>query len=209
LELFIGYKLKITKAYELGLQDNPKYQGELKGYRTQLSKNYFTDSKVTNELVQEAFTRYQKELKASHILITCDEYAAPADTLKAYNQILEIRNRIEKGEDFATLAAQLSQDPSAKENKGDLGYFSAFRMVYAFESAAFKTPLGSVSKPFRTRFGYHIVKVTDSRPNRGEVSVEHIMILKPATDTPAENEKAANTIQDIYKKSNKVKISNR
>ena len=200
LELFIGYKLKINKAYDLGLQNNEKYQKELKGYRTQLSKNYFSDSKVTNELIQEGYNRYLKEVKASHILVMCDENALPADTLIAFNKIKEIRQRIEKGEDFGKVATEASQDPSAKENKGNLGYFSAFRMVYAFESAAFKTPLGSVSKPFRTRFGYHILKVEDIRDNRGEVSVAHIMILKPASDTKEDNEKAENTIKDINKK---------
>ncbi len=200
LELFVGYKLKINKAYDLGLQNNPKYQNELKGYRTQLSKNYFTDSKVTKELLEEAYARSQKEVKASHILILCDENASPADTLLAYNQAKDLRARIVKGEDFGNLASEFSQDPSAKENKGDLGYFSAFRMVYAFETAAFKTPKGSVSNPIRTRFGYHLIKVEDARDNRGEVTVAHIMIMKPSSGTKEDIDKASNTIQDIYKK---------
>ena len=200
LELFVGYKLKINKAYDLGLQNNPKYQNELKGYRTQLSKNYFTDSKVTKELLDEAYTRSQKEVKASHILILCDENASPADTLLAYNQVKDLRSRIIKGEDFGNLAMQFSQDPSAKENKGDLGYFSAFRMVYAFETAVFKTPKGTVSNPIRTRFGYHLIKVEDARENRGEVTVEHIMIMKPTAAAKEDADKSSNTIQDIYKK---------
>lgn len=200
LELFVGYKLKINKAYALGLQNNPKYQNELKGYRTQLSKNYFTDSKVTKELLDEAYARSQKEVKASHILILCDENASPADTLLAYNQIKDLRARIVKGEDFGTLAMEFSQDPSAKENKGDLGYFSAFRMVYAFETAAFKTSKSSVSLPIRTRFGYHLIKVEDARDNRGEVTVAHIMIMKPSSGTKEDMDKASNIIQDIYKK---------
>src|SRR6476660_890121 len=114
LELFVGYKLKINKAYKLGLQNGNQYQTELKQYRAQLAKNYVTDSKVTNELVQEAYQRSLKEVKASHILIMVDENAAPADTLKAYNQILDIRKKALAGEDFGALAAQYSQDPSAK-----------------------------------------------------------------------------------------------
>jgi peptidyl-prolyl cis-trans isomerase SurA len=200
LELYVGYKLKINKANALGLQNNAKYQSELKGYRTQLAKNYFTDSKVTNELVQEGYNRSLKEIKASHILITCDENAAPADTLKAFNLAKDIRQRAVNGEDFGKLAAEFSQDPSAKENKGDLGYFSAFRMVYAFESAAFKTAKGEISNPIRTRFGYHLIKVVDIRNNRGELTVAHIMIMKPASDTKEDKEKAENTIKDIYKK---------
>lgn len=200
LELFIGYKLKITKANKLGLQNGEAYKNELASYRTQLSKNYLTDSKVTKELVDEGYQRSLKEVRASHILITVDENAASIDTLAAYNKIEGIRKRALNGEDFGVLAAEFSQDPSAKENKGDLGYFSSFRMVYAFESAAFKTPKGKISNPIRTRFGYHIIKVDDVRQNRGEVTVAHIMILNPKEDTPQEREKAKNTIQDIYRK---------
>lgn len=204
LELYIGYKLKVEKAYKIGLHNSTNYQNELKSYRTQLSKNYLSDSKVTNELVQEAYDRLQQELRASHILVLVDENAAPEDTLKAYQKITDVKNRIESGEDFITVAQQFSEDPSVKENNGDLGYFTAFRMVYPFENAAFSTAVGKVSKPFRTRFGYHIVKVVDKRANRGEVTVAHIMILKPASgsEKPAVNSDATPkaTIEDIYKK---------
>ncbi|CAM4064278.1 MULTISPECIES: peptidylprolyl isomerase [Flavobacterium] len=197
LELFLGYKLKVEKAYKLGLQNDQKYISELASYRSQLAKNYLNDTKVTNALIEEAYDRMKNEVKASHILIMVDESAKPEDTLKAYNKILDLKKRVDKGENFDNIAAQYSEDPSAKENKGDLGYFSAFRMVYAFENAAFNTPIGKVSKPFRTRFGYHILKVVDKRENRGEVTVAHIMILK---NKEAAEGKEKQTIEDIYKK---------
>ncbi|RZJ66943.1 MAG: peptidylprolyl isomerase [Flavobacterium sp.] len=200
LELFVGYKLKINKAYKLGLENGQGYKGELKQYRGQLAKTYLTDSKVTKELVDEAYQRSLKEIRASHILFLVDENAAPADTLKAYNQAVEVRNKAVAGEDFGKLAEQYSQDPSAKENQGDLGYFSAFRMVYPFESGAYHTKKGEISKPVRSRFGYHVIKVNDIRDNRGEMSVAHIMILKPKTDDAAEAKKAKDKIYDIYNK---------
>lgn len=202
MDLFVGYKLKINKANKLGLQNNTKYINELKSYRTQLSKNYTSDTNVTKALIEEGYNRSLKEIRASHILITVDENAAPADTLKAYNQALDIRKSALARENFEDLAVKFSQDPSAKENKGDLGYFSAFRMVYAFESAAYKTKKDEISMPTRTRFGYHLIKVVDSRDNRGEVTVAHIMILKPATttDSAADAQKPKSTIQDIYTK---------
>ena len=200
LELFLGYKLKVEKANKLGLQNSVTYQNELKSYRNQLSKNYVNDSKVTNELVQEAYNRMTKEVRASHILILVDEGASPEDTLKAFNKIKDIKNRLNAGEDFVKVAQQFSEDPSVKENNGDLGYFSAFRMVYPFENAAFSTNVGEVSKPFRTRFGYHLVKVVDKRDNRGEVTVAHIMIVKPSTPDAQLEAKAKQTIDDIYQK---------
>ncbi|WP_445715327.1 peptidylprolyl isomerase [Flavobacterium sp.] len=198
LDLFLGYKLKVEKANKIGLQYGTNYQNELKSYRNQLSKNYVNDSKVTNELINEAYDRMQQEVRASHILVLLDEGASPEDTLKAYNKILAIKKRLDAGEDFITVAKLTSEDPSVKENNGDLGYFSAFRMVYPFENAAYKTAVGQVSMPFRTRFGYHIVKVVDKRNNRGEVTVAHIMIVKNGDE--AQNEKAKSTIEDIYKK---------
>ena len=200
LELFIGYKLKVEKANKIGLQNSVNYQNELKSYRNQLSKNYLSDSKVTNELVQEAYDRMKQEIRASHILVLIDESASPEDTLKAYQKIVDIKKRIDSGEDFIKVAQQFSEDPSVKENNGDLGYFSAFRMVYPFENAAFSTQVGQLSKPFRTRFGYHLVKVVDKRMNRGEVSVAHIMILKPADPAIKSEDKSKQTIEDIYKK---------
>ncbi|WP_116789143.1 peptidylprolyl isomerase [Flavobacterium psychrotrophum] len=200
LDLFVGYKLKVNKAYKLGLQDNKKYQGELRSYRNQLAKNYLTDSKVTTELVEEAYKRSQKEVRASHMLFLVDENATPADTLKAYNKAVEARKRVTTGEDFAKVAKELSEDPSAKENGGDLGYFSVFRMVYPFESGAYNTPVGQVSKPIRTRFGYHVIKVNDIRDNRGDITVAHIMALKPKDPNSADAAKAKSKIEDIYKK---------
>lgn len=198
LELFIGYKLKVNKAYKLGLQNNAPYQNELKSYRAQLAKNYFNDTKITQELVEEGYNRLQKEIKVSHILILLDENATSEDTLKAYKKIDDTRKKALAGEDFENLASQFSEDPSAKDNKGDLGYFTAFRMVYPFENAAYSTATGEISKIIRTRFGYHILKVNDVRENRGEITVAHIMILNPKPEEVEKDSKS--TINDIYKK---------
>ncbi|AMA49608.1 peptidylprolyl isomerase [Flavobacterium covae] len=200
LDLYVAYKLKINKANKLELQNGTQYKNELRSYRNQLAKNYTSDTKVTKALIDEAYTRIQKEVKASHILILCDENATPEDTLKAYKQIQEVRNKALKGESFESLAIQYSQDPSAKENKGNLGYFSAFRMVYPFESVAYKTKIEEISMPVRTRFGYHLLKVQDIRENRGEVTVAHIMILRPQNNTDADIIKSKNSIYDIYSK---------
>ncbi len=198
LDLYLAYKLKVTKAYELDLDKDPRYINELKSYRSQLAKEYLTDKKVTQELIQEAYERSLKEVKASHILFLVNEDASPQDTLKVYQKAVSVRERVLKGEDFHTLAQQLSEDPSAKENSGDLGYFSAFRMVYPFETGAYNTKIGEVSKPIRSRFGYHLIYVTDVRDNRGEVIVAHIMLSK--SEDQNKNEENAIKIKDIYQK---------
>ena len=80
-------------------------------------------------------------------------------------------------------------------NQGNLGYFTAMQMVYPFETAAYTTKVGAVSSPVRTRFGYHIIKVNDRRPARGEVEVSHIMIR---TGNAKENEKVKDAIFNVY-----------
>ncbi|MFA5556322.1 MAG: peptidylprolyl isomerase [Flavobacteriaceae bacterium] len=198
LDLYLAYKMKVNKAYDLGLDKNPKYIKELESYRSQLSKNYLTDTNVSEQLIREAYDRSLKEIKAAHILVLVDENATPQDTLKAYQKIKSIRERILKGEDFGKLAQELSEDPSAKENKGDLGYFSVFRMVYPFENGAYTTKKGEVSEPVKTRFGYHLIKVNDIRDNRGEISVAHIMLSKP--ENPEKKNEVQDKINTIYQK---------
>ncbi len=186
LQLFINYKLKIKEAEAKGLDQKENHKKELAGYRKQLSANYLTDPSVSEELIKEAYDRSIERVNASHILIKITEDAVPIDTLNAYNKLMKIRERIIKGEDFKTVAQQNSEDPSAKRNNGDLGWFSAFRMVYPFEEAAFNTPIGDLSMPFRTRFGYHILKVNKKEKLEGEVTVAHIMIASNDKRTPAD-----------------------
>lgn len=200
LQLYIAYKLKIQKAHKLGLHEDTRYLNELQSYRSQLSKNYLTDTQVTEALLKEAFDRMQWEIKCSHILVQFTNTPNGPDTLAAYKKIKDIQQKLAKGEDFEKLAVEFSEDPSAKENKGNLGYFSAFRMVYDFENGAFKTPVGKVSDIVKSRFGYHLIKVNDKRPHRGEITVAHIMIATNDGDDAETKKKQQTQIQEIYQK---------
>jgi peptidyl-prolyl cis-trans isomerase SurA len=185
MEMFINFKLKVRAAKDLGMDTVSKFRNELAGYRAQLARPYMTDDAMLGELVQQAYERKKEEIRASHILIKCEANASPADTMNALNRIRQIRARIVNGEDFATVARESSEDPSAKDNSGDLGYFTVFQMVYPFEEAAFNTPVGQVSQPVRTRYGYHIIKVADRRPARGEILTAHIMVKDRKDDSGA------------------------
>lgn len=198
MELFINYKLKVLEAVALGFDTTQTFITELKGYRAQLEKPYFTDNSADSILIYEAYERMKQNVRASHILIKCDQNQLPADTLKAYNKIESLRKRAIKGEDFAKLAIEYSEDPSAKKNNGDLGFFGAFQMVYEFETAAFNTPVGQFSEIFRTRFGYHFLKVTDKRPDPGMVHTAHIMRALPQGSTEQAQIEQKNMIYAIY-----------
>lgn len=198
MELFINFKLKVKEAREAGLDTVKKFKTELDGYRNQLARPYLTDTDKLNDLMREAYQNQTQEVRAMHILIKADANATPADTLKAYNKTMAIRERLMKGEDFASLAKAVSEDPSAKDNGGDLGYFTAFQMVYPFEKAAYNTKVGEVSMPVRTRYGYHLIKVVDKRSARGEIHVAHI-VVKPKSETDGEAN-AQTKINEIYQK---------
>lgn len=195
LDLFVNFKLKVQEARHRGMDTTAAFVKEYNSYRDELRKPYLPDAKLTDSLVRLTYDRMREEIKASHILISLKPDASSDDTLKAYGKIMDIRNRIIGGEDFAKVASQYSEDPSAKSNAGSLGYFTAMQMVYPFESAAYQMKTGEVSDPVRTRFGYHLIKVLDRRPARGEVEISHIMIR---TGDGKDNEKAKNTIFNIY-----------
>lgn len=195
LELYIKFKLKVEEARQRGMDTTSKFTKEYLGYKEALRKPYLPDNKLIDSLTQLTYSRMLEEVKAAHILIKVNPDAAPEDTLQAYNKILNIKKRLDAGEDFGTLAMSLSEDPSAKSNEGNLGYFTAFQMVYPFEAAAYSTAIGSVSNPVRTRFGYHLVKVTDKRKAMGEIEVSHLLIR---VGKDRDTEKARLQIFDIY-----------
>ncbi|WP_422360817.1 peptidylprolyl isomerase [Reichenbachiella sp.] len=176
LDLYVKFRLKVKEAVTLGQDQTPEFKQEFEAYKKQLAEPYLMQTKVNDEMVEEAYARMKQEVSASHILIKSEGQANPEDTLKAYNKALDIKKRIEGGEDFATLAARESDDPSAKQNGGYLGYFSALQMVYPFENAVYESATGSIVGPVKTRFGYHIIEVKEKRKARGEVLAAHIMI---------------------------------
>ena len=200
MELFEVFKLKVAEAEALGYDTIPRLKKELEGYKRQLALPYLIDSVQNQAMVQEAYNRTLTEVRCSHILVKLDPNASPKDTLAAYNRLLGLKARIEKGEDFASVAKSKlgSEDPSVVNNGGDLGYFTAFQMVYPFEEKAYTTSVGSISEPFRTRFGYHILKVTDKRPARGTIKVAHLMISTGRDATAETRQNAEKKINEIY-----------
>lgn len=181
LDLLIAFKAKVTEAKARGYDTTRAFQREFANYREELRKPYLKGNDVLDRLTRQAYERMNLEVRASHLLIGLKNDASPADTLAAYQKIMKLRERILAGEDFATLARTHSEDPSARINAGDLGYFTVLQMVYPFEQAAYTLKTGEVSNPVRTRLGYHLIKVVDRRLARGEVEVSHIILR---TGTP-------------------------
>ena len=198
VDLFVNFKLKVEEAKSQGIDTTSSFINELAGYRSQLTKPYLTDQKVDDQLLLEAYDRMKEDVDVSHILIRIQPNATPADTLKAWNEINEVAKRLKK-EDFAKVAKEVSQDQSAEQNAGHIGWISAFRTVYPFETMAYNTPVGTISKPIRTAFGYHILKVHERRNSLGEILVSHIMKFTSQGDS-AMNKQAKISIDSIYQR---------
>ena len=200
MELFINFKLKVQAAEALGMDTVETFQKELAGYRTQLARPYLTNNELLDELVRQAWERKQEEVRARHILVSCSAQANPADTLKAWKRANAMRTRILNGEDFEAVALSKagSDDPSVRDNGGDLGWFSAFQMVYPFEEAAYTTAVGDLSPIVRTRYGYHFLEVTGRRDARGEIRAAHIMIRTKEGADDATLKAAEERINSIY-----------
>ena len=183
VDLYSLFKMKVTEANKQHLDTSASVASEIDNYRRQLSKNFLTDEEMVGKLVQEAYDRSKQELRVAHILLLTKP---GKDTVAMRKTIDSIYTAATKGKvDFGALAKELSEDNGSKKNGGDIGYFSALQTVYGFENAAYGTPVGKVSEPFRTNFGYHIVKVLDKRAARGQVKVAQILISTPKSATDA------------------------
>lgn len=176
LDLYIKFKLKLAEANRLRLDTTKAYKREIETYRNQLIAPYLQDTVFLAKLISDAYYRTKYKINASHILVKVPNGILPKDTLPFYDKIVKARAEIIAGKSFSSVALKYSDDQSVNNNSGNLGYFTAFKMLYPFENIAYSTKVGEVSKPFKTRFGYHVVKVNDLELSEGEIEVAHILI---------------------------------
>lgn len=200
LDLFINFKLKVIEAEGLQMDTSRVFIDELAGYRKDLAAPYLTDVKYNEQMIKDLYYRMTKEVSASHILFRLDENASFEEKEKVFEKANMVREEILGGMDFNEAAVKYSEDPSAKTNQGKLGYFTAFQMVVPFENAAFNTPVGKISEPVKSSFGFHLIKVHDIRDNRGEVKVAHIMKMFPQGADNEAKEQLKKAIDSLYQK---------
>lgn len=188
LDLYISFKLKVKEGKAQQIDTAKAFQSEWKGYRNQSAQQYLIDKEVTDHLIQEAVDRSKLMLRAAHILIECPSSVTGKDTLVAYNRAMKIREEILNGMSFADAAVKYSQDPSARDrvnpqsgrttrgNRGDLGYFTTFNLIYPFETGAYNMKKGEISMPIRTTFGYHLIYLKDIQPSIAKINAAQIFI---------------------------------
>ena len=195
LDLYVRFKRKVLQSESEGRDTLNSFKMEFNNYYRQLLKPYLTDKEIDKKIVAEAYERLKLDVRVSHLMLDLPKDPLPSDTLKIFNKITDLKNRIIQGENFEELARSISSDTYSARNGGDLGYFTAFNMVYPFENAAYNAQLGELVGPVRTNYGYHILKVTDKRKSRYKMSAAHILILD-SEEIPKED--AQIRINEIY-----------
>ena len=203
LDRYIDFRLKVKYAEELGLDQDATLIQEIETYRDQLARPFLLEKEVIDPILMDIYEKQQYIIDASHILVRIGTSASEAELEEARLKMEAIRDSVMAGEEFGDLAFRNSDDPSARGNRrggrGRLGYFSAGQMVKPFEDAAFSTPVDSVSRVFRSQFGYHILYVHEKKPSYPEVYISHIATrdgLRGLDDTTT----AIQRIQDIKKR---------
>ncbi|MEJ2544620.1 MAG: peptidylprolyl isomerase, partial [Calditrichaceae bacterium] len=173
LNQLIDKKRKLAAAYDMGVDDNADLQEAINKRKEQAIFNKYIENMVVDSVidlakVDEYLEKSKFEVKASHILIKFGSKKGTSDSRTkedAEKLATSLAERIKNGESINDLALEYSDDPSAKKNKGDLGYFTWGRMVDEFQEAAFSLAPGQVSDPVLTSYGYHIIQVNDRRDN--------------------------------------------
>ncbi|MFD2200005.1 peptidylprolyl isomerase [Shivajiella indica] len=196
-ELFINYKLKVKEAENLGLDTLEEFKREFEIFKEDLIKPFLIKNSLQEGELMKAYNRMKEVVKASHILLQFPNNSSREDTIAVFRMAQKLKAEAEAGADFNELAEKYSDDPSAKDNKGSLGYFTALQMVHQFEDAAYSLQIGQISDPVLTNFGYHIIKLEDRKPNPGEIRVSHILIRTQEEDPIAE-ERSLRKVGDIY-----------
>ncbi len=198
LDLYIKFKLKVEAAREMGLDTLASLREELAGYRRQLADSYLIDKEVMDKLVRELYERKKQDVDISHILVSVPRDAAPEDTLRAWQRIMQAKAELEAGADFAEVAKKYSNDRSVERNHGHIGYVTVPfpNGYYNLETAAYTSPIGKVVGPIRTDAGYHLLVVHGRRPARGEMEVAHILIRK---DSSLAEKKAWSIYQELQR----------
>lgn len=201
IDLYALFKMKVAEAKALKIDTIPSVKSELDNYKYQLANTYLTDKSATEALAKEAYDRLSQDVDVSHILL----FASPnADSTAVYKKIDSLYQQISSGKiTFEHAALTYSEDKSTAVNGGNVGYISAFDVVYPFENTAYNTPVGQLSKPFRTQFGFHIIKVISRKKTEGTYKVQQVLLKKP--NNSADRVKALATAEMIINAANKGK----
>ena len=197
LDLYINSRLKIQEAYNRRYDTLPKVQSEISNLRSQIIDTYMSDPQAIERLTGEAFRRSLKDIHLAHIFIAANSFG---DTIVPRKKLDEVLARLGKGENFLSVAQQLSDDPAARDNNGDLNYITVFTLPYELENIAYTTAPGSYSPPYRSKAGYHIFKNLGERKALGKIKIRQILLAFPPGAGEAGKKQVAALADSLYRR---------
>ncbi len=197
LDLYINSRLKIKEAYNRGYDTLPQIRNEVENLRQQIIDSYINDPDAVNKVLKETFDRSQKDIHVAHIFISFGNNTGITDTAAAYDRLQQALKRLQK-EDFAKVAADLSDDPSARTNGGDIGFITVFTLPYELENLAYRTAPGKYSAPYRSRTGYHIFKNIEERKALGKIKAQQILLAFPPDADEAARKQLQRLADSLY-----------
>ena len=192
LDLYSNFKLKVKAAEELRLDTLPQIQYDIANFRRQVEENYMSDEKGSAQLMDEAFARSQKDLHVIHFSIPV---AQPGDSTKDYQQIMAAYQSLHAGDENYQAIAD-------KNNLkfGDLGFITVFSVPYEYENIIYALKPGQVSKAYRSKYAWHLFKVTEERKSIGKWKIAQILFTYPpdaSEDTRKASLKKADSVYQL------------
>ncbi len=180
LELYIKFKLKVQAAKELRLDTLPALEADLQNFRSQIEDGYLKDNRQVDILIDEAYNRSKKDVHTSHFYVPINDKMQPADTLKAYKAINKAYDELKKGNtNYEDILAEIKEELAPVQGN-DFGFITAFTLPYEFENIVYSLKPGEISRPYRSKKGWHIFKNEEQRPAVGKIKVAQILFAVPA-----------------------------
>lgn len=199
LPSFLDYEAKILEAQKNGLFEDSALNAEYREFGKRAAYAYWTENDIKEQILQTYMQRAQEELLVSYMLITLKNDASPQDTLRAYNKLLEARQKIIEGADFDSLSNIYSSKSRGRSAGGELYYITAGTTVLPFEDQIYNLDLMEVSMPFRSRFGMHLAMVKDRRPRKADRHLSHILIFDENRNyTPEVQDSLVKSLEPVY-----------
>ena len=198
LELYVNFKMKLRDADVRGFQSDPKLNAELLDYKQKVGVSYIVERELIDKAVKELYERRKYEVRVSHILIRSDGRSEEEAKLLADSLIFRIKN----GEKFEDLTLKYSADNFSKEEGGDIYWLTAGQVnIPEFEDAMYNTKVGTVHpSPVKTRYGYHIIKITGRQERKPQIRARHILIDFKDDDGNIDTAAAVRKAEEIHEK---------
>lgn len=195
LDLYVKFKLKVKAAMDMHLDTLPQLQYDAQSFRTQIEESYLNNEKAVNDLMNEAFTRSQKDIHILHFFIPVSQAPGPEDSLKAFTSINATYAALKAGK---TDYDNLNPTAPVRTKYADFGFITVFSLPYEYENIVYGLKMGETSKPYRSKNGWHIFKLVDERKAVGKWKIAQVLMSFPPNVTEEAKEATKKKADSVY-----------